>query len=155
MRMKFRPWSTLPPDHKDYVAIYIAGLIWVSTYLAFAPAVTYTIVGRISVVLWCSAAIIGALISLYGLLSRDNLIMERFGVTLMMVAPALYSLTQLAIFAAILLYPHEYAAATNAFDRLPIIFLGLWPFLWLNKRRRHLKAQVKAAKNTPLPGEGF
>jgi len=154
MRKKFRPWSSLPPDNKDYVAIYAWGLIWVALYLAYAPATTYTVVGRISVVLWCGLAIAGALIALFGLLTRDNLILERLGVTLMMVAPALYALTQFAIFIAILTIPDAYPVGTNAFDRLPIVFLGLWPFFWLNKRRRHLKAQVKVAKSTPLPGEG-
>jgi hypothetical protein len=155
MRKKFRPWSSLPPDHKDYIAIYAWGLIWLTSYLTYAPSVTYTVVGRISVVLWASIAIIGALVALFGLLTRDNLIMERFGVTLMMVAPAMYALTQLAIFVAILVAPHAYAESFNAFDRLPIVFLGFWGFLWLNKRRRHLKFQVREAKTTPLRREGI
>ena len=123
MRSRINSWKTLPPDHKDYVFIYIWGFLWTSTYLVFAPAATYTILGRLTIVLWCVVSGVGALVALFGLLTRDNLIAERLGVTLLMVAPVIYTITQIGLIIVFFVSP-ELTGGIDPLGRLHLLLLG-------------------------------
>lgn len=129
--------------------IYAWGGIWAAIYLIFPPAATLNVLSQATVYLWTIASILGALTAVAGLLTRDNLLMERLGVHLLMVAPIVYGLTQLGLF----VYGFYDNLPTDPFDRFHLIFLALWPFFFLNKRRRQLKARVADAKGAPLPSE--
>ena len=149
MSHSFRSWKILPSDHKDYVFIYIAGFIWATVYFFFSPATTYSILNQATVYLWTIVTALGAVLAVIGLLTRDNLLMERLGVTLLMTGPIVYSLTQLGLF----IYGLYGGLSSDPFDRIHLIFLALWPFFFLNKRRRQIKKQVREAKKIPLQSE--
>lgn len=150
MPLRIRIWKTLPPEHKDYLFIYLAGLIWATTLLVFTPTITHSFLGDVVVILWCSSAIIGAILAICGLLNRDNLLLERLGTTLIMVTPLVYSIAQAGLVVYAFFDP---AASGEPTARLHLIFLGLWLFLFLNKRRRQLKARVKIVKEAPTASE--
>jgi len=154
MKSLRRFWDTSPPEYKDYLFIYAWGAIWALVYLFFTPAATYNLTSTFIVALWAGVAVTGACIAIWGLIFRDNLIVERFGVNLLMIGPMAYALTQLGLliffaFAA----PAGVEPPTDPLSRLHLVFFALWPYLFLNKRRRQLKSRVKLAKKMPLMGE--
>lgn len=151
-RHRFRAWSTLPADHKDYVFIYLWGSLWSLTYLLFTPTTTVSLITELSIILWASIGIIGGFLAFTGLIVRDNLIVERLGVSLLIIAPTVFTAIQLALviwsFIDPTIFPNS--PATN---RIALVALGMWPVLFLNKRRRQLKTRVDIAKETPLLSE--
>lgn len=144
-----RFWRDSPPEQKDYLFIYAWGAIWALVYAFFTPAASVSVISTTLVALWTGVAVIGALMGIYGLIFRDNLLIERFGVNLLMIGPFAYAVTQLglAIFGAL-------TGVVDPFARIHLIFFALWPYLFLNKRRRQLKARVKLVKQLPTPSEG-
>lgn len=141
-------WESSPPEHKDYLFIYAWGALWALVYLFATPTATTTVFSTTLVTLWCSVTVVGAGFGIYGLVTRDNLLWERFGVNLLMVGPLAYALTQLGL--------TVFGALTGEGDpsaRIHLIFFALWPYLFLNKRRRQLKARIRLVKRIPLDGK--
>lgn len=152
MQHRVRAWSTLPADHHDYVFIYIWGTVWALSYLFFPPAATLSILTVVTIAIWTGVTAIGGIVALWGLLTRNNLIVERFGVTLLMVGPIIYTLTQITLLIWLIADPSA-LPASDPLDRVAVTVMGFWPFLFLNKRRRQLKFLVNSAKRTPLKSE--
>lgn len=144
-----RFWENSPPEQKDYLFIYIWGAIWALVYLIATPTSTLTVLSATLVVLWTLVTIVGSILGSVGLVKRDNLVVERFGVNLLMVGPLAYALTQLglAMFGLVAPFPGD------PFARIHLIFFALWPYLFLNKRRRQLKNRVNLVKKIPLYDE--
>jgi hypothetical protein len=151
MTSRLAHWRTLPSEHKDYMLIYAWGFFWVLSYVIFTPTNTFTLLNQLIIWFWCVASATGAVIAFIGLVFRDNLLLERFGVHLLMIAPAMFALTQTGLVIYGLLYPDN--GVIDASQRIHLIFLGVWPFLFLNKRRRILKKRVIIARATPLEYE--
>lgn len=147
----FTKWRSLPSEHKDYVFIYVWGFLWAVSYLIFTPTTTFTLVTQTIIWLWTITAMIGSGLALTGLLNGNNLLVERLGVTLLLIAPLAFALTQLSLVLYALIDSHE--APFDPTQRMHLIFLGFWPFLFLNKRRRQLKNRVLIARATPLASE--
>jgi len=141
-------WENSPPEQKDYLFVYSWGAIWALVYLFATPAATITVFSTTLVALWTGVTVVGAVLGVWGLVTRDNLLLERFGVNLLMVGPLAYALTQLglAIFGMVI-------GVGDPTARVHLIFFALWPYLFLNKRRRQLKARVKLVKQLPLGDE--
>lgn len=141
-------WETSPPEQKDYLFIYSWGAIWALVYLFVTPSATISIVSTTLVIVWTLVTVLGAVLGIYGLVTRDNLLVERFGVNLLMIGPMAYAVTQLglAIFGIL-------TGVVDPVARIHLIFFALWPYLFLNKRRRQLKARVKLVKKIPLGDE--
>ena len=138
-------WDNSPPEHKDYLFIYSWGALWALVYLLVTPSATSTVLSATLVSLWCGVTILGGVLGIIGLVARDNLLLERFGVNLLMTGPLSYALTQLGM--------AVFGSLTDAVDpaaRVHLIFFALWPYLFLNKRRRQLKARIKLVKKIPL-----
>lgn len=141
-------WENSPPEQKDYLFIYSWGAIWALVYLFATPSATVTVFSTTLVILWTCVTVLGGVLGTYGLVTRDNLLIERFGVNLLMIGPLAYALTQLGL--------AVFGALTGIGDpgaRIHLIFFALWPYLFLNKRRRQLKARVKLVKQIPLQEE--
>lgn len=144
-------WRSLPSEHQDYVFIYAWGFLWAASYLFFTPTTTYALVTQTIIWLWTITAITGSVLALIGLLSGNNLLLERMGVTFLLIAPLAFGLTQIALVVYGIVDP--LGSPSDPAQRAHLIFLGLWPFLFLNKRRRQLKNRVIIARATPLEGE--
>lgn len=142
-------WENSPPEHRDYVFIYSWGAIWAIVYLMVTPTTTTTVFNSTLVLLWCSVTVIGAILGIVGLVQRDNLVVERLGVNLLMIGPLAYALTQLGLAVFGVVVP----SFSDPINRIHLIFYALWPYLFLNKRRRQLKTRVKLVKKIPLYGE--
>lgn len=141
-------WKTSPPEQKDYLFIYAWGVIWALVYLVATPVATLNVFGTVLVVLWTATTAVGGILSIVGLVKRDNLIVERFGINLLTIGPLAYALTQLGLLL--------FAATTGIGDpyaRIHLVFFALWPYLFLNKRRRQIKARVRLVKKLPLLDE--
>lgn len=138
-------WKTSPPEQKDYLFIYSWGVIWALVYLIAPPVATVNVFSTILVLLWTGTTMAGGVMCIFGLIRRDNLIVERFGISLLSIGPLAYALTQLGllIFATV-------TGVGDPFSRVHLIFFALWPYLFLNKRRRQLKARVRLVKKIPL-----
>lgn len=133
------------------MAIYVWGFVWVLSYLIFTPTNTFTLLSQVIIWLWCGVAMLGAVLAFVGLVFRDNLLLERLGVNFLMTAPLAFALTQTALVIYGLIDPAN--GVIDSSQRLHLIFLGAWPFLFLNKRRRILKNRVLIARATPLEFE--
>lgn len=144
-------WKTLPAEVKDYLFVYVWGILWFVAYLAFSPASTFLLLDRPIIALWCIAATVGAVIAIMGLFRRDYLLLERMGVTIMMVGPILYAVTQ--TFLIIFYTVNPELSASSPLDRVHLIFLGLWPLVFLIKRLRVLSRRVGVVATTPLERE--
>lgn len=142
-------WASSPPEQKDYLFIYSWGALWALVYLFATPTATTTVFSTTLVALWTGVTVLGAVLGVIGLLTRDNLLVERFGVNLLMIGPIAYSLTQLGL-ATVGIITGTSADPTS---RVALIFFALWPYLFLNKRRRQLKARVKLVKKIPTVDE--
>lgn len=141
-------WASSPPEHRDYLFIYSWGAIWALVYLVAPPTATLSVFSTTLVLLWTSVTMAGGTLGVFGLIFKDNLLIERFGVNLLMIGPLAYALTQLGLLV--------FGAVTGIGDpmaRLHLIFFALWPYLFLNKRRRQLKARVSLVKKIPLMDE--
>jgi hypothetical protein len=147
---KLRPWKTRPPEHKDYVFIYLTAIVWCVTYFIFYPSENSLFAGHSFVAVWLLPVVVGAFMGIYGLLMGDNLLTERLGVTLTMIGPAVYGLLQAGITISDIILQPEGVDTTS---RIALIVLALWIFLFLNKRRRQLKHKVVEARAVPLSSE--
>lgn len=141
-------WRSSPPEQKDYLFIYSWGALWALVYLFVPPASTLSVFSTALVILWTAVTVIGAALGVYGLVNKDNLLIERFGVNLLMIGPFALALTQLGLLVFGLI-----TGLGDPLARLHLIFFALWPYLFLNKRRRQLKARVKLVKQIPLMSE--
>lgn len=141
-------WRSSPPEQKDYLFIYSWGALWALVYLIFPPTATLNVFSTTLVALWTGVTILGGGLGVFGLLTRDNLLVERFGVNLLMIGPFAFALTQLGLMIFGIIVP-----VGDPIARLHLIFFALWPYLFLNKRRRQLKARVKLVKRIPLADE--
>ncbi len=150
MKTLKRFWGSSPPEYKDYLFIYSWGAIWATAYFFFTPAATLTVFSTVLVALWAGVTVLGAVLAVAGLLRRDNLLLERFGVNLLMVGPLAYAVTQLGLLVFSAIVPEF---TDDAFARVHLVFFALWPYLFLNKRRRQLKNRVRLVKKIPLIDE--
>lgn len=141
-------WRSSPPEQKDYLFIYSWGALWALVYLFVPPAATLTVLSTSLVILWTGVTILGGALGFYGLVNKDNLLIERLGVSLLMIGPLAFAITQLGLMVFGLL-----TGIGDPLSRLHLIFFSLWPYLFLNKRRRQLKARVKLVKQIPLLDE--
>ena len=142
-------WETSPPEQKDYLFIYSWGALWALVYLIATPTSTVSVISITLVVFWTLVTAVGGVLGCLGLIRRDNLVVERFGVNLLMVGPLAYALTQLGLALFGIVTP----VVSDPFARIHLIFFALWPYLFLNKRRRQLKNRVNLVKKIPLYGE--
>lgn len=141
-------WENSPPEQKDYLFIYSWGALWAIVYLFATPIATYSVFSTTLVALWAGVTVLGGALGVYGLVTRDNLLVERFGVNLLMTGPLAYALTQFGLaLSGVLLHVGDPGS------RIHLVFFALWPYLFLNKRRRQLKARVKLVKKIPLVDE--
>lgn len=143
-------WVPLPPDSKDYFLVYLWGMLWAIVYFLLPPVTTLSFLAHVVIAVWCGVSVVGAFLAILGLLTRDNLLLERLGVTILMVAPGTYAITQLGLF----ITGFFIQLSTDPFGRFHLVFLALWAFFFLNKRRRQIKRKVAEAKATPLESEG-
>lgn len=141
-------WASSPPEHRDYLFIYSWGALWASVYLFLPPTSTLNVFSTTLIFLWTGVTILGSALGVLGLIHRDNLLLERLGVNLLMIGPFAFALTQLGLLVFGLV-----TTIGDPFARIHLIFFALWPFLFLNKRRRQLKARVKLVKKIPLSTE--
>lgn len=141
-------WKSSPPEQKDYLFVYLWGALWALVYLTIPPVASVNLLGDVLVWVWTGTTVVGAILGILGLVNRDNLIMERFGVTLLMIGPLSFAMTQLG-----LLLVSAITGVGNPFPRIHMIFFALWPYLFLNKRRRQLMARVRLVKKIPLVDE--
>lgn len=141
-------WNSSPPEQKDYLFIYSWGALWSLVYLLATPASTLNVFSVTLVALWTGVTALGGGLGVWGLVTRDNLLVERLGVSLLMIGPFAFALTQLGLMIFGL-----FTGIGDPFARIHLIFFALWPYLFLNKRRRQLKARVKLVKRVPLPDE--
>lgn len=141
-------WRSSPPEQKDYLFIYLWGALWALVYLIATPATTLSVFSTALIILWTCVTMIGGTLGFYGLVNKDNLLLERFGVNLLMIGPFALALTQLGLMVFGLI-----TGIGDPLARLHLIFFSLWPYLFLNKRRRQLKARVKLVKQIPLISE--
>ena len=136
-------------EHRDYFYIYIAASLWALSYLIFTPPTAdIVILDRIVVWLWLGATVVGSLVALIGLVTRDNLLLERLGVTILVSSPIVYSALQIGI----ILY---YSLGTTYTEetwlsRIYLVFFGLWVFFFINKRRRQLSLRVAQLKQLEI-----
>jgi hypothetical protein len=149
MKSFIRVWKSLIPEHKDYFFIYLTAVLWAIAFAIFTPPSAQLIVlDRIFIVLWLGSAILGAVLALSGLLRKDNLLLERLGVTILSATPLIYSSLQLSIMIS-MAYMHAMPAAEWT-SRIGLVVMGIWLFLFLNKRRRQLKFRVEELKSAPI-----
>lgn len=141
-------WKQLLPEEHDYAIIYTAGAVWCAVFLFLPPSAVLVVFDRVVGSLWSGAGLVGALVALYGLFFRDHLLLERFGVRLMLIGPLVYSLMQ-----AVTAFTE--LGQTGSSQRWHLIFLGLFLAAWLRKRLRKFGSLVKDARETPLPGESI
>lgn len=139
-------WKQLTPEDRDYAVIYLAGAVWCGVFLFVPPSAVLLVFDRVVGSLWSGAGLVGAVMALAGLFARDHLLLERFGVRLLLIAPLVYSLMQ-----AVTAFTE--LNGTGMSQRWHLIFLGLFVAAWLRKRLRKFGALVRDAKETPLPGE--
>ncbi|UDL15893.1 hypothetical protein QEH42_gp102 [Microbacterium phage Pumpernickel] len=144
-------WKNSPPEYKDYLFIYLWGVLWPTVYLFITPAATFYIVNFVFVLLWTGVTIVGGITAMRGLLTRDNLLLERFGVTLLMIGPISFAITQFGTMIYKIVVDDPLIG--SPWGHVHLIFFALWPFLFLNKRRRQLKSRVELAKQVPLRAE--
>lgn len=139
-------WKNSPPEQKDYLFIYSWGAIWALVYLIATPTTTTSILNFALVALWAGVTIVGGALGVTGLVKRDNLVIERFGVNLLMIGPLAYAITQLGLALVGIVLPDF----SDPINRIHLIFFALWPYLFLNTRRRQLKNRVNLVKRIPL-----
>lgn len=142
-------WETSPPEQKDYLFVYSWGALWALVYLIATPTSTVSVISITIVAFWTLVTMVGGVLGGLGLIRRDNLVVERFGVNLLMVGPLAYALTQLGL----ALFGVVTPVTSDPFARIHLIFFALWPYLFLNKRRRQLKNRVNLVKKIPLYDE--
>lgn len=150
MRRLISHWKTQPPEYREYLLIYVIGLLWAVAYYIFPTIDTTKLVSGLLVAVWCGTTVIGAALSLTGLIRGDNLLLERLGVSITLLAPIIYIFVQIGG-ALDALWGVEGLEAAGTY--VPRILLGLWLLVFLNKRRRHLARKVRIAKQTPLDRE--
>lgn len=150
MNHRIQGWKSLPSAHKDYAVVYALGVLWATVYLVFTPEATENFFDRILVILWVTPAAIGAVIGVFGIFTRDSLLLERLGVTLFMIAPAVFTVIQLSLTYVSII---DGIDSTDPSNRMYLIVAGALIFTLLNRRRRYLVALVRQAKRVPLPSE--
>jgi len=134
----------------DYLFVYTASLLWsISTFIL--PINSKDTVSPFVQFLWSGIAAVGSIIAIIGLIKQNNLLLERLGVSLIMANPIIFIALELALLIYDLLNPHQ--ATGTWYNRLNVMFLGLWVVAFLNKRRRQLRHAVLEAKKTPLRSE--
>lgn len=151
-------WKSTPSEYKDYLFIYLWGVIWAALNLVQPRVIGQesqplsdlgTIAGRF----WAGITVIGGILAVIGLVRRDNLILERAGVSLLMIGPVAYAITLLGEL-AFRGVSGEVSALSSDWRVLTTMVFALWPFLFLNKRRRHLRNRVHLVSKIPLSEEG-
>lgn len=145
-----KSWSRLPAEHKDYFFIYLCAALWAATYYLITPVSTTEIISGVVISAWCGLAAVGAILALAGLIGRNNLLLERLGVSFIITAPFIYMLVQAGLI-GYAIFDNE--NPVDYLGRIHLMLWGLWLFFFLNKRRRQLKARVKAVKKVPLDDE--
>jgi len=146
----FRRWKALPGEHKHYVLIYTTVVLWCIAYFIFFPESMVLFADRIYFLFWMIPVVVGAVVAIKGMLSHDNLLLERLGVSLVMIAPIAYALLQAGVAVGLFVTPSPGEDVTG---RIPLIILAFWLFLTLRNRSRELNEQLDSAKNLPLANE--
>lgn len=134
------------PEKLDYFLIYTVGGVWAASFLFFTPATVQVILGHPITIAWTSVAMLGAVLAIVGMLRNDNLLLERLGVKLLLIAPLAFVLVSIALGIVELIQD-------GTTPRLHQVVLALWPTMILRKRLRELRDHVIIAKDTPLPAE--
>lgn len=150
-------WKSTPSEYKDYLFIYIWGVIWAALNLVQPRVVGQEVqplsdLGVISGRFWAAIALIGGVLAVIGLVRKDNLVLERAGVALLMVGPIAYAVTLFGelIFRSV---GGEFSSVSSDWRILSLMVFAIWPFLFLNKRRRHLRNRVHLVAKIPLNEE--
>lgn len=150
-------WKSTPSEYKDYLFIYLWGVIWTALNLVQPRVVgqesqPLADLGVLTGRFWAAIALVGGILALIGLVRRDNLVLERAGVSLLMVGPIAYGATLLGelIYRAV---SGEIPVISSDWRILVTMVFAMWPFLFLNKRRRHLRNRVHLVSKIPLNEE--
>lgn len=148
-------WKSTPAEYKDYLFIYLWGGIWAVLNLIQPRLIGGDQIDAFGIYagrFWALITIIGAVLAVLGLVRKDNLLLERAGVNLLMVGPVAYSAVMFGelIFRFVDPTVEEVGSSWRV---LTVAVFALWPFLFLNKRRRQLKSRVKLVSEIPLPDE--
>ncbi|PPG34533.1 hypothetical protein [Rathayibacter sp. AY2B9] len=128
-----RPLSS---DEKHYISIYAWGALWVLVFVIVTPSAFSTAVDRTATIFFVSATILGALVAIWAIFRREHLPWELIGIGLLMIGPLTYGLLQLGLS----IMPS--ANSTTGLDRLHLVFLSLWPVVFLFKRGRWLFSRM-------------
>lgn len=151
-------WKSTPSEYKDYLFIYLWGVIWGGLNLVQPRVVGQEVqpLGQFGVYVgafWAAMAVVGGIIAVVGLVRKDNLVLERAGVSLLMIAPVAYAFTLLGELVFRGLVPTAVPSASSDWRLMTLMVFALWPFLFLNKRRRHLRSRVVLVSKIPLTDE--
>jgi len=145
MKSPVKAWKKLSDDHRDYVYIYVTVLLWALAYYFFTPTVTQLlIVDRFVLTLWLGVTIFSSVVAVSGLLTGNNLLMERLGVTVLSITPLIYAALQVSLIFYLAIFSTEGVDSWQT--RIYLVFLGIWGFIFLNKRRRQLSRRVHEIK---------
>jgi len=134
---------------KEYLYIYSVSFLWALSYAVFTPAASVDVLTYSGIIVWTGLTMIAAVVGIAGILKRSNLILERLGVTILMITPLTYAVLQLGI----IIYEIRSPEPDTPLMRISVILIGLWLFIPLNYRRRELANRVKEAVNpdtTPI-----
>lgn len=147
-------WKNTPSEYKDYLFIYLWGGIWAIVCLINPLILSeeLLVVSMVSSRFWSGVALVGATLAVVGLIKRDNLILERAGVSLLMVGPASYAATMAGELVVRSLGGAHFSGISD-WRVLALMVFALWPYLFLNKRRRHLRGRVRLVAKIPLSSE--
>lgn len=143
-------WADTPSDYKDYLFIYLWGVIWAVLNLVQPRTVDGGDGGVVTVQVLLGIVAVGGVIAIVGLVRKNNLLLERLGVLILMIGPATYGLILLGslIYASI-----NGATVEDNWRLVTVMVYAVWPYLFLNKRRRQLRNRVRLVSKIPTPNE--
>ena len=144
-------WANTPSDYKDYLFIYLWGVIWAVLNLVRPLTVDGGDGGVITVQVLLAVVAAGGIIAITGLVRKNNLLLERLGVLILMIGPATYGLILLG---SLIYQSVNGATLDDNWRLLTVMVYAVWPYLFLNKRRRHLRDRVRLVSKIPTPNEG-
>ena len=149
MKRLSKAWKALTHDHRDYVYIYVTLLLWALAYYFFTPTITqFLVIDRFVLTLWVGVTIFSSSVAMWGLFTHNNLLLERLGVTVLSVTPLIFASLQTALIFYLAISTPEGQDVWQT--RIYLVFLGLWGFIFLNRRRRELSRRVSEIKHTQV-----
>lgn len=134
---------------RKYLFVYAASFLWALSYALYTPLASVNLITQSGVYAWTGYTMLASTIGMIGILRKNNLLVERLGVSLLMLTPIIYSFMNFGI----MMYEAFSPAPDFPLLRISGMFFGLWLYIPLSYRRRDLAARVKEATKTPLDTE--